>query len=104
MGEAGSITDSPRKADRDSTKSSRTGSASRVRSMTCLEPKMRVSSELDSIARELSRRGAPRAYITRLVDELAVHREELIRDLLSDGLSPEAAEAEADRRIGDPVT
>jgi hypothetical protein len=64
---------------------------------------MRVPPELDSIRTALSRRCAPPAYVERLAGELAEHREDLVADLIAGGLERGVAEAEADRRIGDPI-
>jgi len=64
---------------------------------------MQASSRLESVRKLLQRRGAPGAYIERFARELAEHREDLMRDLLREGMTPTQAETEADRRIGEPA-
>lgn len=64
---------------------------------------MQKSSRLEAVKKLLRRRGAPVAYVQRLMGELAEHREDLMRDLLREGMSPEQAEIEADRRMGEPA-
>jgi hypothetical protein len=65
---------------------------------------MRLPPTLDTLKRALADRGVPHAYACRLLEELADHRDERIRQLISQGSSPDAAAAEADRRLGDPTT
>jgi hypothetical protein len=64
---------------------------------------MQASSGLSAVRKLLQRRGAPGAYVERFVRELAEHREDLMRDLLREGKTPEQAAIEADRRIGAPT-
>src|SRR5688572_12657523 len=64
---------------------------------------MPTSRALESVRAALVRRGVPRAYVDRLLDELSAHRDDLTADLLAGGLTRDAAEAEADRRMGDPA-
>jgi hypothetical protein len=66
---------------------------------------MHLPPKLETLGSMLSDRGVPSAYAHRLLDELAEHHEELtLRLTTEDGLSPDAAAAEADRRLGDPNT
>ncbi|HEV8604637.1 MAG TPA: hypothetical protein VGQ99_04685 [Tepidisphaeraceae bacterium] len=41
-------------------------------------------------------------YVSRLLEELSQHRQSLIDDIVSEGLEPPRADAEADRRMGSP--
>lgn len=56
-----------------------------------------------SFRRRLVRRGAPSSYSTRAVRELHEHWEDLAEESGRQGLTAAEAEAEATKRIGDPV-
>jgi hypothetical protein len=62
---------------------------------------MEASLGLEAIRQLLLRRGAPGAYVERLIGELAEHRADLVHDLMRDGRSLDQAGLEADRRLGE---
>jgi hypothetical protein len=64
---------------------------------------MRELCRLEAIRASLVRRGAPSAYIGRLLAELSEHRADLVLELVREGAAADAAEREADRRIGEPA-
>lgn len=57
---------------------------------------------MESLAAELIRRGLPPDYAQRAAAELAEHRRDLVEELVSQGGAANAAEAAADRRLGEP--
>src|SRR5438552_9831327 len=58
---------------------------------------------LDDLGARLLKRGAPPRYVGRLIAELAAHREDLVGEMLNEGLTPESAALRADQRLGDPA-
>jgi hypothetical protein len=62
---------------------------------------MRERDPADELGYRLLRQGLPRRQVNRVVREVSEHREDLEAEARDDGLSPEAAQSVATKRMGD---
>ena len=59
---------------------------------------------IEQLRRRLIELGCPLSRATRMVREVAEHREDSLRDLIADGMTAAEAEMRANVRLGDPRT